>query len=198
VVFPGQPGATGAGIAAFWTLFAAWVAGELWMQWRRRLPAGASARDRGSMAVLVALVWGAVVAGMAASLLLPGAGIRTGTAGLFAAGLALVLGGLVLRWYAVAVLGAAFTVTVGTRAEQRVVVRGPYRWVRHPSYTGSLLTILGIVLCTANLVALLAFALPLAGYAYRIAVEERALLVGLGDDYREYMRRTRRLIPFLL
>jgi protein-S-isoprenylcysteine O-methyltransferase Ste14 len=183
---------------AFWTLFAAWVLGELWMQWRRRLPAGAAGSDRGSMALLVGMVWGGVVLGFAAALLLPGAAIRTGAGALFGAGLALMLGGLVLRWYAVAVLGPAFTVTVGTRAEQRVVARGPYRRVRHPSYAGSLLTILGVLLCQANAVAVLAFALPLAGYAYRIPLEERALVRGLGDEYRRYMRRTRRLIPFVL
>jgi protein-S-isoprenylcysteine O-methyltransferase len=183
---------------AFWVLFALWVAGELWMQWRRRLPAWAARGDRGSMAVLVTLVWGGVILGMATAVLLPGAAIGTGSAAVFAAGLALMLGGIVLRWYAVAVLGAAFTVTVGTQPGQGVVERGPYRWVRHPSYTGSLLTILGILLCTTNAVSLLAFALPLAGYAYRIPVEERALVDGLGDEYRAYMRRTRRLVPFVL
>jgi protein-S-isoprenylcysteine O-methyltransferase Ste14 len=183
---------------AFWALFAAWVGGELWMQWRHRLPAGAAGGDRGSMAVLIALVWGGVVVGGAAVVLLPGAHIRTGTTAIFAAGLALMLGGLVLRWYAVGVLGTAFTVTVGTQSGQGVVTRGPYRWVRHPCYTGRLLTILGVLLCTTNVVGLLAFALPLAGYAYRIPVEERALVDGLGDEYRAYMRRTRRLIPFVL
>jgi protein-S-isoprenylcysteine O-methyltransferase len=183
---------------AFWTLFAAWVLGELWMQWRCRLPAGSPSRDRGSMVLLVGLVWGGVLLGLGASLLLPGAGIRTGRTVLFDAGLVCMLGGLAVRWYAVAVLGSAFTVTVGTRSDQRVVARGPYRWVRHPSYAGSLLTILGVLLCAANAVALAAFALPLAGYAYRIVVEERGLAEGLGDEYRRYMRRTRRLIPFVL
>jgi protein-S-isoprenylcysteine O-methyltransferase len=182
---------------AFWALFAAWVLGELWMQWRRRLPAGAAA-DRGSMAILVVMVWSGVVLGFASALLLPGVAIRSGATALFAAGLTLMLGGLVLRWCAVAVLGPAFTVTVGTRAEQRVVVRGPYRWVRHPSYAGSLLTVLGVLLCATNVVSLVAYALPLAGYAYRIVVEERALAEGLGDEYRRYMRRTSRLIPFVL
>jgi len=185
-------------IVAFWVLFAAWVLGEVWMQWRRRLPAGAADGDRGSMVFLVGMVWGGVVIGFAAALLLPGAAISSGAGALFVAGLALMLAGLVLRWYAIAVLGPAFTVTVGTREEQRVVARGPYRWVRHPSYAGSLLTILGVLLCDTNAVALLGFALPLAGYAYRIRVEERALVQGLGDEYRRYMGRTRRLIPFVL
>lgn len=183
---------------AFWTLFAAWVLGELWLQRRCRLPAGATPGDRGSMALLIVSVWCGVVLGLVAGLLLPGAGVRVGDRELFDTGLALMLGGLALRWYAVAVLGAAFTVTVGTRSDHGLVARGPYRWVRHPSYAGSLLTILGVLLCATNLVALLAFALPVAGYAYRIRVEERALAEGLGDEYRRYMRQTARLVPFLL
>lgn len=109
-----------------------------------------------------------------------------------------MLAGLILRWYAIAVLGSAFTVKVGIRPDQRVSERGPYRWVRHPSYTGSLLTITGILLCCTNLLSLLAVALPVAGYVYRIRVEERALVALLGDAYRAYMQKTRRLIPFVL
>lgn len=194
-MFTGEPAA---GVGAFCALFAAWVLGELWLQRRRRLPPGAASRDRGSMRLLVVLVWTGIALGVAAAALLPGARIRTGPLALFDAGLALMVGGLLLRWYAVAALGRAFTVTVGTPTAQRVVAGGPYRWVRHPAYAGSLLTILGVLLCATNVMALLAFALPLAGHAYRIAVEERALVEALGDEYRDYMRRTRRLIPFVL
>lgn len=183
---------------AFWVLFGAWVAGELWIQGKHRLPPGAQSRDRGSMLVVVASVWTAVALGFAAAAVLPGAAIRTGRDVVFDAALALMLLGLLLRWYAVAVLGSSFTVTVGTRIEQRVVDRGPYRWVRHPSYTGSLLTIAGVLLSRTNLVSLLAFVLPAAGYAYRVAVEERALAAALGEPYRAYMRRTKRLIPLVL
>jgi len=61
-----------------------------------------------------------------------------------------------------------------------------------------LLTIAGILLCCTNALSLLSFLLPIAGYAYRIRVEERAHIEGLGEPYRAYMRRTRRLIPFIL
>lgn len=117
---------------------------------------------------------------------------------MFWSGLAMMLAGLILRWYAIAVLGSAFAVEVGIRCDQQVIERGPYRWVRHPSYTGSLLTIVGILLCCTNLLSLVAVALPVGGYVYRIRIEERALVASLGDAYRTYMRRTRRLIPFVL
>jgi protein-S-isoprenylcysteine O-methyltransferase len=197
-VFLGQPGATVPGVVAFWALFATWVLGENWLQWRRRLPAGATVRDRGSMLLVIGSVWLAVVAAIGVSAAVPAAAIPTGAARwLFAFGLALMAAGLALRWYAIAVLGAAFTVMVGTRADQRLVERGPYRWVRHPSYTGGLLTVLGIVLCCTNLLCLLTLLLPIAGHAYRMRVEEEALLESHGDAYRAYMHRTRRLFPFV-
>jgi protein-S-isoprenylcysteine O-methyltransferase Ste14 len=192
------PGAIVAEILAFWALFYAWVGSELYIGWRYRLPRGAEARDRGSRTVLVASVWIGVAAGFGCAILLQGAAIRMGRHPIFVLGLALMLLGLALRWWAISVLGRSFTVTVGTHAEQLVVERGPYRYVRHPSYTGSLLTIAGILLCCANVLSLLAFLIPMVGYAYRIRVEERALIDGLGEPYRAYMRRTRRLIPFVL
>ena len=192
------PGAIAAEVVAFWVLFYAWGGSELYIGRRYRLPTGAQPRDEGSRTVLVASVWAGVALGFSCAILLQGAAIRTGPHEIFVLGLALMLLGLVLRWYAIAVLGRSFTVTVGTQTEQRVVERGPYQYVRHPSYTGSLLTIAGILLCCTNILSLLAFLLPIAGYAYRIRIEERALIEGLGEPYRAYMRRTRRLIPFLL
>jgi len=192
------PGAIVVDILAFWVLFWAWATSELYIGWRYRLQRGAERRDRGSRTVLVVSVWLGVAVGFGCAILLQGAAIRIGGHAIFALGLALMLLGLVLRWFAISVLGRSFTVTVGIRAEQPVVERGPYQYVRHPSYTGSLLTIARILLCCTNMLSLLSFLLPVAGYAYRIRVEEQALIEGLSEPYRAYMRRTRRLIPFVL
>jgi protein-S-isoprenylcysteine O-methyltransferase Ste14 len=106
--------------------------------------------------------------------------------------------GIAVRWYAVLSLGRFFTTRVMTRADQTVVRRGPYRFVRHPSYSGALLTVLGVLLCQTNLLSLACFVLALPGFAYRIRVEERALVSALGEPYRDYMRRTKRLVPFVV
>jgi protein-S-isoprenylcysteine O-methyltransferase Ste14 len=80
--------------------------------------------------------------------------------------------------------------------EQTVVDRGPYRWVRHPSYTGLLLTLVGLGLALGNWLSVLTLVvLPVAGLVVRIRVEERALLGALGEPYREYAGRHRRLVP---
>jgi len=188
----------GPAVAGFWTVFTVWVLGELWFQWRRRLPEDAASADRGSMQLLIASVWIAVPLGMGAAVVLSGAAIPVARQELFTAGLLLMALGLAVRWYAVAVLGAAFTVTVGTTPDQGLIDTGPFRWVRHPSYAGSLLTILGILMCCGNFISLLALALPIASYAYRIRLEEKALVDALGDPYRRYMSRTKWLIPKVL
>jgi len=85
---------------------------------------------------------------------------------------------------------------VHVSSEQTVVQDGPYRTIRHPSYTGALLAALGVGLSMGNLLPALllpgAFAI---GLAYRIPVEERAMLDTLGPAYGDYMKRTKRLVP---
>jgi protein-S-isoprenylcysteine O-methyltransferase Ste14 len=106
--------------------------------------------------------------------------------------------GIALREWAVLTLGRFFTVVVRVTAEQTVVDRGPYRWVRHPSYVGLLLTLIGLGLALGNWLSLLALAiLPTVGLVIRIRVEEQALLSALGDQYREYAERRPRLVPGL-
>ena len=81
-------------------------------------------------------------------------------------------------------------------AGQTVVDGGPYRWVRHPAYTGLLLFFVGMGLALTNWASLLVLALlPAVGLLVRIRSEERALLAGLGEDYRRFAETRRRLFP---
>lgn len=82
--------------------------------------------------------------------------------------------------------------------DQQVVQHGPYKLIRHPSYTGALVVVIGLGLMIGNWVSLCALATCLfLGLLYRISVEERELRLHLGQPYEEYMQRTKRLIPFL-
>jgi protein-S-isoprenylcysteine O-methyltransferase Ste14 len=171
--------------------------GMLWQRSRvtRR---GASVQDRGSMAVLLGLQWLGLGLGFALAGALPGAAITWQRPAVLGLGIGLMLLGVVLRWYAIWTLGRYFTRDVAVAADQPVVERGPYRWVRHPAYSGTLLTILGIGLALQNWAGLLALmALVLVGYGYRVRVEEAALAGTIGQPYRDYMRRTRRFIPWV-
>jgi len=109
-----------------------------------------------------------------------------------------MLVGIALRWYSAAVLGKYFTFDVAIQSGQVLVEMGPYRYIRHPSYSGALLTLLGFGLALGNWAGLAA-ALSCMGFAYtyRIPIEEAALASALGEAYKQYMKRTRRLVPFL-
>jgi len=96
------------------------------------------------------------------------------------------------------VLGRFFTYDVAVQPGQTVVEAGPYRYIRHPSYTGGLITLAGVGLALGNWAGLLLLLACMGvAYAYRIFVEEAALVAALGQPYRDYMQRTKRLVPFL-
>jgi protein-S-isoprenylcysteine O-methyltransferase Ste14 len=159
---------------------------------------GAVVRDRGSHFVLVVAVSaGIVVAFLLVNADLPGTTL-TAQPLLFWIGIASMLCGLAVRWYAIRVLGKFFTRTVATRTGQYVVDTGPYRLIRNPSYSGALLMFLGMGLAMTNWASLLAIMLATAiGYGWRVHVEEQALCADLGQPYRDYMRRTRRFVPYV-
>jgi len=114
-------------------------------------------------------------------------------------GMALLIAGAVLRRLCFNALGKSFTGTVIVAKDQAVVQHGPYRFVRHPSYTAAFLMFIGIglALCSWISLAILFFAHCYL-YGQRVAVEERALLETLGAPYREYLSRTSRFIPFVI
>ncbi len=79
-----------------------------------------------------------------------------------------------------------------------MVQDGPYRFVRHPSYSASLIALTGVACLTFNWLGFFAIVLGcLAAYWIRISVEEKVLISNLGDDYRQYSARTKRLIPWV-
>lgn len=113
-------------------------------------------------------------------------------------GVAFFVFGLFLRWCSIIQLGRFFTVNVAIAEDHRLIESGPYRLVRHPSYTGALLAFLGFGLSLGNWLALVVIIVPIFfAFAYRMNVEERALMDALGDRYVSYARRTKRLLPFI-
>lgn len=129
--------------------------------------------------------------------LVPAAAIRPGAAAC-AIGFVILLAGLVLRGWSIKTLGGYFTGAVAVSSDQPVITAGPYRVLRHPSYTGLLLIMTGVGLASANWVGAAGMAvLTLAGLLWRIHAEERALLATLGDPYRAYATRHKRLVPLV-
>jgi protein-S-isoprenylcysteine O-methyltransferase len=114
------------------------------------------------------------------------------------AGITLMLGGLGLRWWSNATLGRFYTATLRLAEGQQIVKRGPYRLVRHPGYAGVLLLWVGAGLASQNwLAAGIVVTLMSAAYAYRIRSEESLLLTAFGEQYRDYMASTWRLVPWV-
>jgi protein-S-isoprenylcysteine O-methyltransferase Ste14 len=116
----------------------------------------------------------------------------------FAIGLAILWLGRLLRKHCWKMLGPHFTGDVKVSADQPVIDKGAYRWVRHPSYTGGILMYFGTGLALTNWLSAVVMTIPgAAGYIYRVYVEEKALQANLGGRYQEYMRRTKRFVPFV-
>ena len=182
----------------FWVAFYLWLIPELIGGVKQRSHASATRRDRGSQAVLTGSLWVGIFLAISFAWALPSATITPFRVPVFAVGILLMLTGVALRWYAIRALGASFTRDLAVRAGQTVVDTGLYRAIRHPAYSGTLLTCLGIGLAMTNGASLIAImACAVASHLYRVRLEERLLCEQLGEPYREYMRRTRRFIPFV-
>ncbi len=166
----------------------------LFLMGRRRAATGQVAEDRGFMirAVLVFVI--ANILAVACLRRVPAASFgNTLTSWL---GIGVMIVGLLLRAWSIRHLGEFFTVDVAVAPHHRLIESGPYKRLRHPSYTGLLIVVAGMGLCFGNLLSILALLVPFAALAiWRMRVEEEALASGLGSPYREYMQRTKRLIP---
>jgi protein-S-isoprenylcysteine O-methyltransferase Ste14 len=172
-----------------------WVIGELRQSITRRPEA---VHDNwGSEAVFRLIIGvGALGAGMFAGLT-RSATIRP-TAVAEWIGLGLFWSGISLRLWSFHTLGRYFTFTVQTSSDQPVIVDGPYRLIRHPSYAGLFLVITAVGLFIGNWWAFVFLTGTVGGgLVFRIRVEERALTRDLGDRYRSYAATHKRLVPFI-
>lgn len=111
------------------------------------------------------------------------------------AGLAIFALGILFRSWAVWALHGFYTARLGIQPEHRLITTGPYRLVRHPGYLGEIASILGMSLALSSLIGLAMTVLMFPLLIWRIGTEEEMLQVQFGEEYREYMRRTKRLIP---
>lgn len=182
----------------FWVACAAWILPEV-VAWRvRRSSDSSHAQDRGSLNLIVVLWWLGIAIAVLIAVLLPQAAMSWNRNVVFLTGICFMLTGVALRWYSAAILGEYFTFDVAIHGGQALIEVGPYRYVRHPSYSGALLSLLGFGLALGNWAGLGA-AMSCLGiaYLYRIPIEEQTLSAALGDAYKQYMHRTWRLVPFV-
>jgi protein-S-isoprenylcysteine O-methyltransferase len=170
---------------------------EIYLAITRRSRSKAPSRDRRSLFIL----WGVIIISIFFAIqmvwMAPKAALPSPRA-FYIAGLIIFVMGLALRWYSVGYLGRYFTVNVSIDPDHELVGSGPYRYIRHPSYIGALIAFLGFGFCLGNWWSILFLSVPIIGaFLWRIRIEETALLEALGQNYRDYMRRTEKLIPWV-
>jgi protein-S-isoprenylcysteine O-methyltransferase Ste14 len=185
----------GAAEVAFGVLLLIWAVFEAVMRGLQALRAkGPNPRDP-SYYILIPALLAAIVAaevlGRHGRLLWPG-----GLAWPVVAGLALIMAGIGLRAWSIVTLGRFFQYQIKVQPDHQVVTSGPYRFVRHPSYTGIAMVLAGIALASGDVWSLLAAAvLGGAGLAVRIRAEERQLNQALGAEYERFAAGRKRLVP---
>jgi len=108
----------------------------------------------------------------------------------------LILVGIGIQWWAIVTLGRFFSVDIALQEKHQIVQKGPYRWVRHPAYTGLLIIFLGVGIAFNSWLSLILVVVPITTFfLYRIEFEENALSEELGAAYLEYCKKTKRLLP---
>ena len=157
-----------------------------------------SGKDRRTFQLIQVVQLAAVLGGLVIADRLPGAHLPGSPYAWVGAGLGFMIGGALLRAWAIATLGQRFRRVVTIDPDHEVVSSGPYRWLRHPAYAGAIASLLGLGLALDNVLALAVLAvLPVTAYLVRIRVEEAALAEGLGEDYTSFAVRRKRLVPYV-
>jgi protein-S-isoprenylcysteine O-methyltransferase len=180
-----------------WELGLIYLVSEILLTLTRRLRSKTGMKqDRSTLGMIWLVIAVSIMAGVFVAQNFRAAALPHGR--MFASAGVVFVAGLILRWWAIIALGRFFAVDVTIEKDHELVERGPFRIVRHPSYAGVLLAFVGLALSLRNWVALLVILLPIsAAFIHRMNVEEDALSRALGPRYAEYMKRTKRLVPFI-
>ena len=155
---------------------------------RSKIGTAKTRKDRGSLILL----WIIITIGFTCAFFLakPVRQFYTG------AGFGFITGGLIIRWISIIQLGKSFTVDVAITDVAKLKTNGIYERVRHPSYLGLLLIIIGFSVTLSSFYSFLVLAVPVfLAISYRISVEEKVLISEFGDSYLEYKTKTKKIIP---
>lgn len=175
-------------------LYLAWLVSEILILRPARDRSGSDV-DRKSMLLLASSNFVAPLLAIAAYL--SGIGSAPFGSPVQVFGIALMVAGFTTRWAGMWTLRKFFSANVAVQSDHRLVIAGPYRFVRHPGYFGGWLSFVGLGLALGNWIALLALAAAtVPAFLYRIGVEERALRAAF-PDYTGYTQRVRKFIPLI-
>jgi protein-S-isoprenylcysteine O-methyltransferase len=181
---------------AFTISFWCWFVFEIWVFSRDR---GKEKRDSRGSGLWVIIV---LVIGITLGLNMPGIAalfnIQSHFAVYFIFGIVLIWAGILFRFWSIQTLGIFFSTRLIIQEHHELITKGPYKYLRNPSYTGALITFIGFGLGIGNWLSTAALlCTALITYAWRIRVEERMLLERFGRTFEDYKKRTWALIPFV-
>lgn len=179
-----------------WLLLVFWLGTELWIalrEWGKT----SNAQDRRTKQIFAFCAAAAISIGLIGPRP-PAYTIRYSRSLMLFLGSVTMLSGIFVRAYSVRALGDFFRTTVMVVKGQKLIQTGLYKYVRHPSYTGTLVTVLGFGIALDNaFTTLLMLVVMLYGVHKRVIVEEDVMERSFGKAYTEYKTRTKKLIPNL-
>ncbi len=181
-----------------WVSYSAWFLMEMWVLSRDRRRFSGRTADRGSFFGFFIGIWTALAIAFTAVQSHPEWRITVLQPALSWAGVVMIWAGMAFRLWAVLTLGAFFRTSVVLQEGHQLVTAGPYRWLRHPAYTGAIVTMAGLGLALGNWVSLTAMILfPGLAIAWRVHVEERALTDQFGEAYQDFRKTRSAVIPVI-
>lgn len=181
----------------FWIVWIIWFTSEILLNRLMRSGSGDKKdQDKGSVIFIWIMIALAISSGIiiAANIRLPVSNLQI----LPYIGLVIVIFGMILRFISVWTLGRLFTVDVTIRENHKIKKNGVYKIIRHPSYSGSLLSFVGFGISLNNWLSLITVTILITvAFLYRINIEEKILIDQFGDDYLDYKKNTYCLIPWI-
>ncbi len=180
-----------------WIVSFFWLISEVSLAYIKRASSRSTDLDKSSLKLLWIIIVVSISLGIYLGLSGKGA-LHSYRYQAYKTGIILICSGLLLRWIAIFQLKKYFTVNVTIGKDHQLIQGGLYRYIRHPSYTGSLLSFFGLGIALNNWLSLLVIFLPiLFSFLYRISVEEEALSKSFGRQYEDYRKKSKRLIPWV-
>ncbi|MGA7721983.1 MAG: isoprenylcysteine carboxylmethyltransferase family protein [Ignavibacteriaceae bacterium] len=185
----------------FGTIFLAistiWVASEIMLIILSRSTSNAKDHDKGSLKLLNIIIYTSVSLAVTCGFLGIGT-IHKVSAIIPRIGLCIIVCGLIIRWNAILTLRKYFTAKVVIQSDHRIIKNGLYRLIRHPSYTGAIISFCGLGLAFYNWLSIIVIVIPVTiAFLRRIHVEEQALVSAFGKEYEDYRKSSWTLFPFL-
>ena len=181
----------------FFTMIALWVLVDMYVAFFKRAKQQKQILEKKSKYVIV----GGIIVGMSFGPLFS-LSFRDGFLESFNfirwIGLLILAAGIIIRVIAIYQLGGQFSDHIIANQKEDVYKKGLYAFIRHPSYFGEMMIFIGVGLVYHHLLSsLVASVVPTLSFMYRIHHEEKVLIQVYQDVYKDYMKQTKKIIPFI-